>query len=299
MPSTPTEEPGAARVAVSAARSGRSALDALPLLCPVCGEPLSRRSTSLVCPARHSFDIARHGYVNLAVGRPLTGDTAAMVLDRQAFLAAGHYRPLAERVAELAGGLLPRSGSLVVDAGGGTGYYLARVLDRAPRAGGVVLDSSVAALRRAAKAHPGCAAIGWSIWDPWPLRDGSVHLVLDVFAPRNAAEFHRVLRPDGALLVVTPGPDHLAEVRGSARLIGVDEKKEERLERALGPRFRTQSREELTFGLKLDGAGVRQVAGMGPSAHHHDPDDLPPAGAQAQAVTASFVIAVYRPVPLP
>jgi 23S rRNA (guanine745-N1)-methyltransferase len=272
-----------------------SALDAWPLLCPVCGGRLSRRVASLVCPARHSFDIARHGYVNLAAGRPLVGDTAAMVADRQAFLAASHYRPLAERVAELAAGLLPTSGGLVVDAGGGIGYYLAHVLDEAPAATGLVLDSSVAALRRAAKAHPRGAAVGWSVWEPWPLPDRGVDVVLDVFAPRNPTEFYRVLGPGGALLVVTPGREHLAEVRGAARLIGVDERKDERLEQALGSRFRTQAREELIYPMRLDAAGVRLVAGMGPSAHHRDPDDLPVPVPEPVTVTASFVLTVYRP----
>jgi 23S rRNA (guanine745-N1)-methyltransferase len=47
-----------------------------------------------------------------------------------------------------------------------------------------------------------------------PLADACADLMLDIFAPRNGAEFHRVLRPGGALLVVTPHPDHLAELVG-------------------------------------------------------------------------------------
>lgn len=272
-----------------------SGLDALPLTCPVCGHGLRRRDAAMVCPSRHTFDIARHGYVNLAAGRALVGDTARMVAERDAFLAAGHYRPLADRLAELAAGVLPAHGGTVVDAGGGTGYYLAHVLDRAPPARGVVIDSSVAALRRAAKVHPRAVAVGSSVWEPWPLADGAADLVLDVFAPRNPAEFHRVLGPGGALLVVTPGPAHLAEVRDVAGLIAVDDRKPERLERALGAGFRAERREELTIPLRLDAAGVRQVAGMGPSAHHplprHDP-----AGDDEVAVTAAFVLTVYRPV---
>jgi SAM-dependent methyltransferase len=273
-----------------------SVLDALPLTCPVCGQGLHRRDGSLVCPARHTFDIARHGYVNLAAGRALVGDTAAMVIDRHAFLAGGHYQPLAERIAELASEVLPRpDGGLVVDAGGGTGYYLARVLDRALPARGLVIDASVAAVRRAAKAHPRAGAVAWDVWEPWPLADGAVDLVLDVFAPRNPGEFHRVLRPDGALLVVTPAPGHLAEVREVAHLIGVDERKPERLERALAARFRALTRERLEFPLRLDEAGLRQVVGMGPSAHHRGADEcLVPGGTTA---TASFVLTVYRPVP--
>jgi 23S rRNA (guanine745-N1)-methyltransferase len=279
-----------------------SALDALPLTCPVCGDELRRRDAALMCSARHTFDVARHGYVNLATGRSLVGDTAAMVAERDGFLDAGHYRPLAERIAELAVRALPRDGgqlggSLVVDAGGGTGYYLAHVLERAPGTTGLVLDSSVAALRRAARAHPRAAAVGWSVWEPWPLASGSAGLVLDVFAPRNPGEFHRVLGPEGALLVVTPTPEHLAEVRAVARLIGVDEQKPERLERALGAGFRPEVRDELSFRMRLDAAGVRQVAAMGPSAHHQGQGDVLP-GSGVLEVTASFVLTVYRPMPV-
>ena len=67
---------------------------ALPYLrCPVCEEPLNRAGPhSLGCPRAHSYDIARQGYVNLTAGRsPHSGDTPAMVADRVAFLAAGHY----------------------------------------------------------------------------------------------------------------------------------------------------------------------------------------------------------------
>ena len=36
------------------------------------------------------------------------------------------------------------------------------------------------------------------------------------------AEFRRVLRDDGALIVVTPGPGHLAELTGPAGLLAVE-----------------------------------------------------------------------------
>ena len=37
----------------------------MELLCPLCGETLERADRSYVCQNRHSFDIARQGYVNL------------------------------------------------------------------------------------------------------------------------------------------------------------------------------------------------------------------------------------------
>ena len=68
---------------------------------------------------------------------------------------------------------------------------------------GLAVDVSKPALRRAAQAHPRAAAIRADLWRRLPVSDGVAALILNVFAPRNGPEYHRVLRPDGLLLVVT------------------------------------------------------------------------------------------------
>ncbi|HKT05800.1 MAG TPA: 23S rRNA methyltransferase, partial [Rugosimonospora sp.] len=86
------------------------------LRCPVCAQPLRVTGThTLGCPARHSFDVARQGYVDLAPG-PLahTGDTAEMVAARAEFLDRGHYDAVS---AALAAAVPAGTGELVVDAG--------------------------------------------------------------------------------------------------------------------------------------------------------------------------------------
>ena len=103
------------------------------LACPVCGRGFTLRPLALRCASGHSFDIARQGYVNLLPGgaRPGTADTMEMVAARQAFLAAGHYAPLAGAIADLAAATVPAGPRpCVLDAGSGPGYYLAAVLDR-------------------------------------------------------------------------------------------------------------------------------------------------------------------------
>src|SRR3954454_603419 len=101
------------------------------LRCPNCSLPLTETRRMLRCPRGHSFDIARQGYATLTAGRsPHSGDSTEMVADRDAFLAAGHYRFIAEAVRRPAEGL-------IVDAGTGTGYYLAAALDAAPGAVGL------------------------------------------------------------------------------------------------------------------------------------------------------------------
>ena len=244
------------------------------LACPHCGLGLAPDPDggALHCPSRHSFDIARQGYASLLPGdaHTGTGDTAAMVAARDAFLGAGHYAPIAAALADAA----PAGARCVVDLGAGTGHYLAAVLDALPEAHGIALDISKFALRRAARAHPRAGAVVCDAWRPLPLRDGVADLVLNVFAPRNGPEIQRVLRPGGTLLVVSPTPRHLAELVGALGLLGVDDRKPERLAATLGPYLEPAGGSEHTFPLLLDHASVRTVVGMGPSAWHTDQDAL-------------------------
>ena len=46
-----------------------------------------------------------------------------------------------------------------------------------------------------------------------PFLPRSLDVVLSMFAPIDAADVRRVVRDDGALVTVTPGPDHLDALR--------------------------------------------------------------------------------------
>jgi 23S rRNA (guanine745-N1)-methyltransferase len=189
--------------------------------------------------------------VNLAVGSKAAGDTPGMVAAREEFLAAGHYAPVAAALAERA---VP---GLVVDVGGGTGYYLAAVLERTGGSG-VVVEA---------------AAVGADAWRGLPFADASADLVTTLFAPRAVAEVTRVLKPGGRWIVVTPLPEHLEEVRGPLGMVGVEERKAERLHEDLAG-FGTVSEDELRVPRVLRPADLRALVLMGPSAHHVDPAEL-------------------------
>ncbi|PZF90116.1 putative RNA methyltransferase [Micromonospora endophytica] len=280
------------------------------LRCPVCAEPLTEAAAgaarALRCPRRHSFDIARQGYVNLLTGRaPHGGDTAEMVAARADFLAAGHYDAISTALAaaardalpaatseapdadhqspiqeKVAGGGSPTHGGtagaypLVVETGAGTGRHLAAVLAALPGAAGLALDVSKPALRRAARIHPRVTAALADTWQRLPLADASAALLLNVFAPRNGAEFHRVLDPAGRLLVVTPTADHLTELVDALGLLRVDPAKADRVAASLGGHFTEESATEHRQELRLSAAEVATLVGMGPSAWHADPAGL-------------------------
>lgn len=288
---------------------------AAPLLCPVCRDRLAFNdggARTLVCPGGHGFDAAKQGYFNFLVGKGTVfeADTADMVAARFDFLSAGHYRLLADAVAELAARALaggsPQSPGTVLDAGTGTGHYLRALLDRLAQdrrpAGAIGLDISKFALRRAGKLNPDAVNLVSDVWQPLPVDDGTVDVVTVVFAPRNAAEFARVLRPGGRLIVVTPRPGHLEEVAGQAGMLGIDPAKDERLAASLEGHFSALSADDLDVPLLLSPADVSRLALMGPAGHHLDRAALATLAAglpPLTAVSARFRIGVFEPLSWP
>ena len=92
-------------------------------ICPKCKKKLDIEEARAVCSEGHSYDRARGGYYNLLLSNVggNHGDNREMILARRAFLGAGYYKPLADRIAEI---ISTRVGKLaaVLDAGCGEGY---------------------------------------------------------------------------------------------------------------------------------------------------------------------------------
>jgi 23S rRNA (guanine745-N1)-methyltransferase len=261
------------------------------LRCPVCGQRLYADDRSLRCAGRHSFDLARQGYADLTAGRVThAGDSAEMIAARDALLTAGHFRVLEKGLTDAVG---DRAGGLVVDVGAGTGHYLAAVLDGGTGLG-LGVDVSKAALRRTAKAHVRVAAVRADVWRGLPVADGAATAVLNVFAPRDGAEFRRIMRSDGVLVVATPAADHLRELVTALDLVRVDPDKAERLAATLTPWFIPDDRREYRWRMRLTSPEVRTLVAMGPSARHTDPAGLDPTPME---LTASVEVSRWRPRP--
>jgi 23S rRNA (guanine745-N1)-methyltransferase len=238
------------------------------LRCPRCERDLDSAGPaawSLSCSAGHTYDANKRGYLSLVDRRRgITGDTVEILAEREAFLARGHYSPVAQLIDEVMPSL---DGSRVIDSGCGTGYYLAELLRRRPTWGALALDVSPDAVAVAVRTT-GAVGVVTDVWQPLPVRSSRADVVLCVFAPRNPREFARVLAPGGRLVVVTPSERHLYELRAAGRMIGIQDDKLGHLDAALSAGFELAERRSLEYTIDLEEAEVRSLAGMGPSGHH-------------------------------
>ena len=181
--------------------------------CPTCGGPLERRESALVCPQGHSFDIARQGYVHLLpvqqMHAKVPGDTKQMVDARRRFLALGHYDAFRDALCRLTAEHLPQGGA-VLDAGCGEGFYTSALAQVAREKGGgsAGIDISKFAVRAAAGRYKGIDFAVASLFHI-PCAAESADVLTDVFAPIVPAEFRRVLKPGGVMILAVPGARHL------------------------------------------------------------------------------------------
>lgn len=237
----------------------------------------------IISNSGHSFDVARQGYVTLAGGEGLkhTGDDAAMIESRETFLSGGFFAPFVEAVSAAVNDALDvahigdEDKPVIVEIGAGTGYYLAHALDDVADSRGVGIDISVPAAKHLAKCHPRVGAVVADAWQRLPLRDRSVDVITVIFAPRNPAEFARILNDNGQVIVLTAHPGHLDELREPLGIIGVEPGKIDHLmEKSAGYLERIGDDEIIEFPMDLDRASIAAQIGMSPSARHIEAAEL-------------------------
>lgn len=227
------------------------------LLCTVraCRSPLARQERRYVCANNHSFDVARSGYVNLLQPQDRRsknpGDTAEAVAARRKLYERGD--PLVDAIVRA----FPVSGALL-DVGCGEGSHL----DAFRRAHGIEawgIDISVPAIELASRTFRQCSFVVANADRFLPFAEASFDAVVSITARRNAEEMHRVLRPDGALLVVVPGAEDLVELREAVQGKGLERDRAERTVGELAPRFTLERRETLRHVAHLDRAAMVEV----------------------------------------
>lgn len=181
--------------------------------CPICQENLTVVETSLKCSNRHSFDLAKFGYVNLApqIKQSANYDKENFQ-NRQQILEAGFYQAILKGISDLLA-TKPFT-KTVLDIGCGEGFYSRKLQEVHPEKTFYAFDISKDSVQIAAKSEPNWA-INWFVGDlaRLPIKDTSMDILLDIFSPANYGEFRRVLSKDGILIKVIPTEKHLKEIR--------------------------------------------------------------------------------------
>jgi 23S rRNA (guanine745-N1)-methyltransferase len=254
--------------------TGTMSIDSTWFRCPNCFRDLSQVADLVLgCASRHRFDVSKHGTMTLLPPRaPHTiGDNREMLEARSQLLESGLFARISDAIVATYGeGEAPPERSMrIADLGCGTGYYSARLADAFPGAHFLVGDRSPTAVRMAARAVTRSTGVVLDLWRPLPIRDASADLILNVFAPRNPAEFARVLRRSGLLVVVVPTGSHLTELRASGALLDVPSGKDEQVRDVLGSAGLIQvGAERVQYRATVDASQRDALIGMGPSAHH-------------------------------
>ena len=181
--------------------------------CPVCQENLTLVESSLKCNNRHSFDLAKFGYVNLApqIKQSANYDKENFQ-NRQQILEAGFYQAILEVVSDLLSN--SKNAKTILDIGCGEGFYSRKHQESHPDKTFYAFDISKDSVQIAAKSEPNWA-VNWFVGDlaRLPIKDASMDILLDIFSPANYGEFRRVLSKDGILIKVIPTKNHLKEIR--------------------------------------------------------------------------------------
>ena len=181
--------------------------------CPICQENLTLVESSLKCCNRHSFDLAKFGYVNLA---PQIKQSANYDKEnfqyRQQILEAGFYQAILDAVSDLLAS--SETSTTVLDIGCGEGFYSRKLQETHSDKTFYAFDISKDSVQIAAKSEPNWA-VNWFVGDlaRLPIKDASMDILLDIFSPANYGEFRRVLSKDGILIKVIPTKNHLKEIR--------------------------------------------------------------------------------------
>lgn len=193
-----------------------------PYQCPLCAEPLQLNDTakSYACQNKHSFDIAKEGYLNLL---PVhfkhskePGDNKEMITARRLFLESGFYNPLAKAIALMIDYIHnPGTDTTFLDLGCGEGYYARQIELYCKTTKNLSIhgnDISKTAVSAAAKKQRSAQFIVASS-TRLPYLDNFFDIVMRIFAPSDTHELKRIIKPSGYLLTATPGPRHLWQLK--------------------------------------------------------------------------------------
>jgi 23S rRNA (guanine745-N1)-methyltransferase len=238
--------------------------------CPVCDTVLIMKGTCFICEKGHSFDKSSVNYVNLLLGNQKNskdpGDSKEMMESRRGFLNKGYYLKFSDRLNSIVKAQFNEKWECVLDAGCGEGYYISNLknelmkIDSANTVECYGMDISKHAIKYAAKRDKEIMLFVGSSFDI-PIVSNSIDCIIRNFAPGDNKEFQRILKPNGKLIILTPGIDHLYELK--LELYDTARKHETNSDEIIG--FKHIDHQELRYTIDLeDNMDIKNLISMTP-----------------------------------
>lgn len=190
------------------------------LKCPICDSSMEVQDLkSIVCTNRHTFDIAKQGYLNLMTNHIKTNyDRELFEARRKVIMGSSFFSPLNKAITTVINEYAPSKKELtLVDMGSGEGSHLYNISNKLQSVfdktvTGIGLDISKEGILEAAKNYEDHI---WIVADlaKTPLTDSMIDVMLNILSPSNYEEFNRLLINDGMIIKVVPREGYLQELR--------------------------------------------------------------------------------------
>lgn len=184
--------------------------------CPVCHENMAVTDQCVVtCKNRHTFDVAKQGYVNFMT-HPATSMYGKELFEaRKQIIESGLYSPLHKAIVDV----LKSFGQdlTILDTGCGEGSHLAMIKNRFEdltdkKIIGAGIDIAKEGIIAASRNY---GEIIWCVGDlaNSPYQASSFDVILNILSPANYTEFRRLLKPEGVVVKIVPQSGYLQQLR--------------------------------------------------------------------------------------
>ena len=258
--------------------------------CPICKGKVELKRQSLVCANNHSFDIAKHGYINYIMGKKQFKNYDKESFEsRKAILDKGYYSHILEELIEIITGL--GKCTSILDVGCGEGYYARNIVEATDK-DVIAFDISKDSVQLAARSDSS-HGVAWFVGDlsQLPIKDNTIDCLLNIFTPANYHEFNRVLRKGGYLVKVVPGANHLKEFRELVQdKLRNKEFSNERVVDYFDERFTILEQKKISKTFKINEEDARIFAEMTPLFFNVDIDTIDLASVNHLTVEAEILI---------
>ncbi|MGE7923477.1 putative RNA methyltransferase [Viridibacillus arvi] len=184
--------------------------------CPVCGDQMTvTEDCIVVCDNRHSFDIAKQGYINFMTHAATSMYGKDLFEARKLVIESGLYAPMHTAICDLLKQM--NTNVAVLDTGCGEGSHLASIKNKFEEQSdnsfvGIGIDIAKEGIIAAGRHYNDMI---WCVGDlaKSPYQQASFNAILNILSPANYTEFKRLLKPNGLVIKVVPQSGYLQQLR--------------------------------------------------------------------------------------